>query len=101
MEPEGLKHLRKSRGLTRKALAEILDCSESAIVKWEEGSREIPSWVPDKLFREVELTLPIELLTLLVNHAAKKGMSFEELLTEAIREHLNQLVEGSNPSPRI
>jgi transcriptional regulator with XRE-family HTH domain len=85
MTPETLKQLRKDRGLTREELASQLGCSASAIVHWEGGAREIPSWVEEKMLKNIQLTFPLEQLHEMMNMARDLEMSFEDLLKESIQ----------------
>ena len=86
MTPESLRELRETRGLTREELATELGCSASAIVQWELDKRSIPAWVEDKMLSNVKVTFPLTDLHELLDLAREEKMSFEDLLSQAIRE---------------
>lgn len=85
MTPESLKQLRLSRDLTREELAKELQCSASAIVHWEGGQREIPSWVEEKMLRTLKITLPLDELHWILSESILSGQSAESILADAIR----------------
>lgn len=89
MTGQELRHIRESKGLTRDEFAkEIGNCTASGIVKWEKGNPPVPQWVADKLLSSVTLKLPLDELAALLNHATSKGQSFEDMLTQALRDYL-------------
>jgi transcriptional regulator with XRE-family HTH domain len=89
MTGQQLRELRDSRNLTREQLAEQLGgCTAQAIVKWERDERPIPAWVEDKMFRSVQISLPLEELHELLDLARAENLSFEQLLAESLRLRL-------------
>ena len=52
-----LKKWRKNKGLTQKALAQILGVSQQTVASWEVGRTEIPLWALKKLKEEFNLDL--------------------------------------------
>lgn len=52
-----LKEWRKTKGLTQKALAQILGVSQQTVASWEVGRTEIPLWALKKLKEEFNLDL--------------------------------------------
>ena len=91
MTPEALKKLRKDKGWTREQMGKELGCSAGAIVHWESGSREIPTWVEEKLIRNVEITLKLVDMKILLDYALATGVSLEGLLSQAMSSWLNSL----------
>ena len=97
-----LRKLREDRGWTRNRMAEELGgISASAIVHWEGGNREIPAWVEDKLFRQIEVAFPLPLLKELIDIAIAEDTNFEQLLAAAIRDYLAARRQPSVPAPGI
>ncbi|WP_044133613.1 helix-turn-helix domain-containing protein [Verrucomicrobium spinosum] len=89
MEPDQLRHLRESRGMTREALAEWLgDCSASTVNKWERGMHAIPGWVEQKMLSDLHLNLPLKAIHALMNHAQSTGQDFASTLALAIQQYL-------------
>ena len=88
MKPDQFRNLRESRKQTREALGAILGVTASAIVQWERGTRAIPQWAIEKMFRSVDVALPIEDLALLMDTATRAEKDFSEYLSEIIRQHL-------------
>jgi transcriptional regulator with XRE-family HTH domain len=84
-----MRHLRESRGETRKEFADFIgNCTASAVVQWEGGARAIPHWVEEKLLRAVSVTLPLDELSQLVELATARGLPFEDLLSQALRDYI-------------
>lgn len=88
--PDQLRYLREQRDLTRDELAKELDCSAGAIVQWEGGKRAIPSWVADKMWRQLPLDFNVEELAQLLELARTEGLTLIELLTDAAKSILAQ-----------
>ena len=89
MTGDQLKALREARSFTREQLAADLgDCSASTINKWERDINPVPAWVAEKMLRNVKISFPIEQLHQLLDLAREENMSFEQLLTEAIRDRI-------------
>ena len=89
MSPEQLRSLREGRGLTREQLAtELGDCTASTINKWERGMHQIPSWVEEKMLSNVQIHFPLKDLHALLDFSRESGESFEDFLSEAVREFI-------------
>lgn len=96
MTGEQLRSLREARGLTRQQLADFLgDCSHSTVNKWERDISPVPEWVAEKMLREVNITLPLADLHLLLNEAISRDVSFPQILSEAIRDYIAKRSKGS------
>jgi len=85
MTPETLQHLRKQRLLTREELATQLGCSASAIVQWEGGTRSIPDWVAEKMYRTLPIEFTIDELAELYEIAKDLGIGLHQLFAQAVR----------------
>ena len=88
--PEQLRYLREQRRMTREELAEELNCSASAIVHWEGGKREIPSWVADKMFSKLPITFTVQELSEMYDLCREEAFTMGELIQEAVRMRLEQ-----------
>ena len=88
MTPEQFRKLRESRNQTRAELGEILGVTAGAIVQWERGTRGIPQWASEKMLKTVNVSLPLEDLSLLLDDASRKGKDFADYLSTIIRGHL-------------
>ncbi|MDB6118580.1 MAG: transcriptional regulator [Verrucomicrobiaceae bacterium] len=86
-----LRALRESRGLTRKEFADQLgDCTASTLNKWEAGIHAVPAWVEERAYREVEIALPLQDLHALLDVARDEGVTFHQILAQAVREYIAQ-----------
>lgn len=95
MTGEQLRSLREAKGLTREGCAEYLgDSSASTVNNWERGISPVPEWVAEKMLREVDITLPLADLHLLLDEAKDRQVSFSVILAEAIREHIAKHSKG-------
>lgn len=102
MSPEELRSLRERRGLTRDQLASDLGgCTAQAIVKWERGERPIPSWVEEKMLRNMQLEFPLEEVNELLHLAKEAGMDFKDLLIEAARHVAASRAQGKPEAPTV
>lgn len=88
--PEQLRYLREQRRMTREELAAELNCSASAIVHWEGGKREIPSWVADKMFSKLPITFTVQELAEMYDLCREEACSMSELLQDSIRHLLKE-----------
>jgi len=88
--PDQLRYLREQRRMTRDELAEELKCSASAIVHWEGGKREIPSWVADKMFAKLPIEFTVQELAEMYDLCREEAFSMGELIQEAVRMRLEQ-----------
>lgn len=89
MTKEALRKIREDRGLTRQQFADMLGgIGAGAVVQWEGGNRKIPAWVEEKIFRTTEISFPLPLLKDLIDIAITEDTSFEQLLSEAVRDYL-------------
>lgn len=102
MSPEELRSLRERRGLTRDQLAiDLGGCTAQAIVKWERGERPIPSWVEEKMLRNMQLEFPLEEVNELLHLAKEAGMDFKDLLIEAARHVAASRAQGKPQAPSV
>lgn len=100
MTGDQLKALRDARGFTREQLAaELGDCSASTINKWERNINPVPGWVEDKMLSNVKIAFPLKYLHQLLDLAREEGISFKQLLSEAISDRLASRREKSQPHP--
>lgn len=88
--PDQLRYLREQRGLTREELGEELGCSAGAIVQWERSTRSIPSWVADKMFAKMPITLTMQELAEMYDLCREEAFTMSELIQEAVRMRLEQ-----------
>lgn len=88
--PDQLRYLREQRRMTRDELADELKCSASAIVHWEGGKREIPSWVADKMFAKLPIEFTVQELSEMYDLCREEGFSMGELIQESVRRRLEQ-----------
>lgn len=94
LTPDALRYLREQRKMTREELARELDCSASAIVHWEGGKREIPSWVADKMFAKLPITFTVQELAELYDLCREEAFTMSELIQEAVRNLLEERREN-------
>jgi transcriptional regulator with XRE-family HTH domain len=85
MTPEILLHLRKQRMLTREELAKDIGCSASAIVQWEGGTRAIPDWVAEKMYRTIPIEFTIDELAELYEICRELKIGLHQLFADALR----------------
>ena len=85
MTPEILLHLRKQRMLTREQLAKDIGCSASAIVQWEGGTRSIPEWVAEKMYRTLRVEFTIDELCELYDICRDLKIGLHQLVADALR----------------
>lgn len=88
-----LKHIRLSRGWKLRDMAAALkDVSHTTIMRWEDDcpSDPVPSWVTERLFRTMPVTLPLEDLQALLEMAREEKLPFEQILSGALRAYLEQ-----------
>lgn len=85
MTPEILLHLRKQRMLTREELAKDIGCSASAIVQWEGGTRAIPDWVAEKMYRTIPIEFTIDELAELYDICRELKVGMHQLVADALR----------------
>lgn len=86
--------------MTREQLAADLgDCSPSTINKWERNINPVPEWVAEKMLNSVRISFPIDELHELLDLARSEDLSFEDLLSEAIRELVKARRSRSKPQP--
>jgi transcriptional regulator with XRE-family HTH domain len=83
--------------MTREELAKELDCSASAIVHWEGGKREIPSWVADKIFSKLPITFTVQELAELYDLCREEAMSMSELIQDAVRLRIEERRAAKTP----
>lgn len=88
--PDQLRYLREQRRMTREELAEELKCSAGAIVHWEGGKREIPTWVADKMFAKMPVEFTIQELAEMYDLCREEALNMSELIQEAVRMRLEQ-----------
>lgn len=97
MTGEQLKALRDGRSMTREQLAaELGDCSPSTINKWERNINPVPEWVAEKMLSSVRISFPLTDLHELLDLAREEGISFEDLLSQAIQD----LIEVRRSRPK-
>jgi transcriptional regulator with XRE-family HTH domain len=95
-----LRELREARNLTREALAQWLgDCSASTVNKWERDMHSIPAWVEEKMLSNVQISLPLHELKLLMDYAESQRLSFEQLLGRAILDYIRKPKAEVYPFP--
>jgi transcriptional regulator with XRE-family HTH domain len=86
-----LKALRAQRGWTLREMAKALgDAAFTTIRKWESdenAAKQLPSWVDDRLLRDMPITLPLEELHALLDQAREEKKTPEQIFVEALREH--------------
>ncbi len=92
-----LRKLRADRGLTREELAKELGCSAGAIVQWETdpnkpGSRSIPDWVAEKMYRTLPIELTIDELSELYDICRELGISMHQLVADALRPKIQERI---------
>jgi len=88
--PEQLRWMREERRMTREELARELDCSASAIVHWEGGKREIPSWVADKMFAKLPITFTVQDLAEMYELCREEHCTMSELIQDSVRALLEE-----------
>lgn len=98
LTPDALRYLREQRKMTREELARELDCSASAIVQWEGGKREIPSWVADKMFAKLPITFTVQELAEMYDLCRAEGYTMSELIQEAVRSLIVQHQAAQTPA---
>lgn len=111
--PEYLRWLREQRKMTRDELAKELDCSASAIVQWEGGTRSIPSWVADKMFSKLPVTFSVQELAEMYDICRAENCTMGELIQDSVhllieqhrahqeRVKFSRQVLASPPKPRV
>jgi transcriptional regulator with XRE-family HTH domain len=91
MTGTGLREWRKSHGWTQEQVAEFLrDVGSTTVSRWEKADETLPNWATEKLLTKTTLALPIDELHSMLDYARAQDMSFEELLSEAVREYLSR-----------
>jgi transcriptional regulator with XRE-family HTH domain len=104
MTPEILLHLRKQRMLTRDELAKELGCSGSAIVQWEGGTRTIPDWVAEKMYRTIPIEFTIDELAELYDICRELKIGMHQLVADALRpmiqDRIRQRELKAQPQPK-
>ena len=104
MTPETLLHLRKQRMLTRDELALVLGCSASAIVQWEGGTRSIPDWVAEKMYRTIPIEFTIDELAELYEICRELKIGMHQLVADALRpmiqDRIRQRELKAQPQPK-
>jgi len=82
-------------------MAEALrDVSHTTIMRWEDDpSAVIPSWVVERLFADMPVTLPLSDLHTLLDMARENKQPFEAVLSAAIREYIAHAAEPENITP--
>lgn len=85
-----LKHIRISRGWNLREMANAIgDVSHTSIMRWENNPSEaIPSWIDERLFRTMPITLPLEDLHALLDLAREEGLTFQEMLAGALKSYV-------------
>lgn len=85
-----LKHLRISRGWNLREMATAIgDVSHTSIMRWENAPDEtIPSWIDERLFRTMPITLPLEDLHALLDLAREEGLTFQQLLASSLKSYI-------------
>ena len=90
MTHEILRKLRADRMMTREELAKELGCSAGAIVQWETdpskpGSRSIPDWVAEKMYRTLPIEFTIDELAELYDICRELKVGMHQLVADALR----------------
>lgn len=91
MTGHDLKQIRESKGWKLRDMADFLrDVSHTTISRWEEAGLDarIPSWIEERLIGTIHVTLPLEDLYTLMEHARTQQADFQTFLRAAIREYL-------------
>lgn len=105
MTPEILLHLRKQRMLTREELAKDIGCSASAIVQWEGGTRAIPDWVAEKMYRTLPIEFTIDELAELYDICRELKVGMHQLVADALRpmiqDRIRQRELTAQPQPKF
>ncbi len=85
MQPQQLKDWRRKRNWDQAQLAAHIGQSIHTVRAWEQGKNPIPPVVERHLLSEVDLTIPLSLITKLTDLAAKMGRTFDDVLFESIK----------------
>lgn len=85
MQPQQLKDWRRKRNWDQAQLAAHIGQSIHTVRAWEQGKNPIPPVVEKHLLSEVDLTIPLSLITKLTDVAAKMGRTFDDVLFESIK----------------
>lgn len=97
-----IKNLRASRKQTLREMAESIgDISHTTIKRWEENPNEpVPTWVEERIFRTMPITLPLETLDALLEIARNSGQSAEKLIATALKDFVKKsATPASNITP--
>lgn len=101
MNGSDLKQIRESKGWTLRQMSEFLrDVSPSAMSLWERQgtAATIPSWIEERLTGTIHVTLPLDDLYTLMEHARHQHADFQQFLSDAIREYLARHVPTESTS---
>jgi transcriptional regulator with XRE-family HTH domain len=92
-----LKHIRLTRGLNLREMADLIgDISHTTVMRWgNDPHTEVPDRVTEKLFRTLPVTLPLEDLHSLLELAREDKLSFQQIITGAFKAYLT----AKNPAP--
>ena len=96
-----MKAWRVSAGLSlREVAADYLrgEVSQSTLSRWEDSPNPIPQWATDALLAKTRLELPLDLLYTLLDYSKRHGLSFGQVLSEALTEFLASQ-PPTQPSP--
>ena len=85
-----LKAFRNKMGLTQRAFAAWIGAKYRTVVAWETNQNPVPHWVNRRILEEfpprIELSLDAAMFSELKLAARSQGKSFDELVSEVIRE---------------
>lgn len=80
---------RKAHDMTLREVAEQLgDLTHTTISRWENSPDPIPQWATEKLLAHTQITLPLDELHQLLDHARLEGIPARELIAQALRHFL-------------
>lgn len=88
-----MNHWRKAAGYSLRELCALLaktghEISPSTLSRWENSTEPVPGWASDIFLGLTAITLPLEELQRLLDHARRQGIPFAALLSQAIRDYL-------------
>lgn len=87
-----LKALRQAYGWSQRDIAaKLVDVTDVTVSRWEAaGAKEIPTLAAERLLGGLEMRLPITELRTMLDIARTRGVDFDTILHEALREYIER-----------
>lgn len=99
MTPIQLKQWRIEKGWSQEQAAKELSVSIHTVRAWEQGKNPVPQIVEKHILTEVDLRIPLDIITTLKDVAFSSGEPFEKVLVRALRAGLVTLKPREPEAP--